>query len=755
MGARTRCWVLGGTAAVLLVVASSLAPNSLQVGILEDVLSAAAAGALWVGARRQTEGARRDWSLVALAVTAWVVGDLVWDGYTALGIERPDVSVSDAWYMAAYPLLAFGVMSMARRRARGQLREGLLDSCIFAASMTIMTWQLLVVPIAAQTHSWTTSVVWSAYPLLDVLLLGAVAWLVFAPGSRSIASALFVASLVIWLVADVLYSSLPTWTSIDTSRIDPLYPIGYALMAAAALHPASAEITQPGPASHRTHPARFVILAMALCGAVIVALCVKSDDVTSRLVLVSLGIALSILVVGRFALEIREREVVEDQLVHRSTHDELTGVVNRVLLMDRIDHALQRAARQRSTVAVLYLDLDHFKAINDTYGHDVGDDLLIEVTRRISDLLRPSDTVGRLGGDEFLVVCEDLAVGDVVRVAERLIGTIAAPTSLASLALQITTSIGIAVCVDGTGSVDALVRDADAAMYEVKRRGGNSYELYDADLRATFARRREIEDALRDATATGELVLLYQPIVRARDETVSGFEALLRWQRSDGTLLEPAEFIRIAEETGTIVPIGTWVIEQACHKLAAWELDGIEDPTISINVSALQFRHETLLHDLKRALALSGAHPSRLTLEITESLLVSENDHVIEQLEVIRQLGVRVAIDDFGTGYSGLSYLHRLPIDIIKIDRSFVAELDTDPGATTVLHAVVALAHALGLEIVAEGAETAQQTERLRALDCDHIQGFYFAQPTGSQQADRVARSGLRHLDAPRRITSP
>jgi len=289
----------------------------------------------------------------------------------------------------------------------------------------------------------------------------------------------------------------------------------------------------------------------------------------------------------------------------------------------------------------------------------------------------------------------------------------------------------------------------------VKRRGGNNCELYDAGLRATFARRREIEDALRDATATGELVLHYQPIIRMRDESVSGFEALLRWQRADGTLLEPAEFIPIAEETGTIVPIGAWVIEQACHKLAAWELDGIDDPSISINVSALQFRHDALLHDLKRALARSGAHPARLTLEITESLLVSENDHVIEQLETIRQLGVRVAIDDFGTGYSGLSYLHRLPIDIIKIDRSFVAELDTDPGATTVLTSVVALAHALGLEIVAEGAETAQQTERLCALGCDHIQGFYFARPTGSQHADRIARSGLRHRGVTRSVASP
>ena len=280
-------------------------------------------------------------------------------------------------------------------------------------------------------------------------------------------------------------------------------------------------------------------------------------------------------------------------------------------------------------------------------------------------------------------------------------------------------------------------------MYEVKRKGGNSYELYDAHLRDTFRHRRDIEDALRDATATGELVLHYQPVIDPSDTSVASFEALLRWQRVDDSLLPPAEFIGIAEETGAIVPIGAWVIETACHKLAAWTLDGITGPSISINVSALQFRNGVLLHDLKRALVRTGADPTRLVLEITESVLVRDNDHVIEQLEKIRQLGIRIALDDFGTGYSGLSYLHRLPVDIIKIDRSLTSELDTDPAATVVVAALIDLAHALGFQVTAEGAETRQQAERLHALACDHIQGYFYGRPAPAHQADKIARHGL------------
>jgi diguanylate cyclase (GGDEF)-like protein len=724
-----------------LFALNSAGPEETWVGIAEDIAAAVAGVALWVGAGRQPAGSRRAWSLVAVAVSCWVVGDFVWNGYAVVGLTRPDVSVADAFYLSGYPFLAAGVLTMARARAGRYLREGVLDGCIFGVAATAVVWQLLVVPTAASTTSWTTSAAWSAYPLADALLLAAVTWLALSPGKRNGATFAMLGSLVLTLVVDVLYAYLPVVSSFPTSRLDWLYPIAYALLAVAALHPTSRELTTTGVHVNRMHPARLVLLGGAICAAPVVALFADPDS-TTRYVLLGLSLALGLVVVARFAAAVRAREVAQEELVYRSTHDELTGAVSRVLLVDRIAHAVERGRRQRDSVAVLYVDLDRFKAVNDTLGHDVGDQLLVEVARRMREVLRPSDTLGRLGGDEFVVLCEDVTTGEALRVAERLAQAIAEPTRLATLALQVTASVGIALSGDGSHTVDTLIRNADTAMYATKRRGGNGCELYDRQLRDAFKHRRDLEDALRDALDAGELVLHYQPMVRPDDDTVSGFEALLRWRRPDGSLLQPAEFIPIAEETGLIVPIGAWVIEQACRKLAAWKLDGITDPTISVNVSASQFRHHALPYDVKRALAKTGADPTRLVLEIGESVFTANEDDAVEQLEQLRQLGVRVAIDDFGTGYSGLSYVHRLPVDIVKIDRAFVAELVTDPAASTVLAAVVHLAHVLGFQVVAEGAETAEQVELLRALECDRIQGFYYARPTASDRADVIAREG-------------
>jgi len=742
MRARRALWLLGGAGLALLVGLSFWAPESKWVGLAQDMVSAAAVVGLWVGARRQARVSVRAWTLIALGVTCWVVGDFVWDGYTFLGVGRPGVSIADVFYLGGYPLLAAGLVAMARSRAGRYLREGLLDGCIFGVSATIVVWQFLVVPISGTSSSAFTTAVWSAYPLGDVLLLGAVVWFTFTPGRRSAPTMLLLSSLGTMLAVDVLVSYLPSVSSFDISLLYPLYPISYLLIAAAALHAASAELATAGPPTTRIHPVRFALVGSALCGAAIVAVG-PSNTPSTRYVFLALALTICVLVVVRFAAAIRAREVVQEQLLHRSTHDELTGVVNRVLLLDRIAHALERTQRPQTTTAVLYVDLDRFKTINDTYGHDVGDEVLIGAVRHLRTVLRPSDTIGRTGGDEFVILCEDITIRDSIQIAERIIAAIAEPTNLSTLALQVTASVGIAINGEEACTVDTLVRDADTAMYEVKRRGGNSYALYDTRVGAAFQQRRELEHALRDATATGELVLHYHPVVRTHDTTIASFEALLRWRRVDDTLMAPAEFITIAEETGAIVPIGAWVIETACHKLAAWALDGIDEPTIAINVSGLQFRHGALLHDLKRALSRTGADPTRLTLEITESVLVAEHDDVIGQLETIRRLGVRVAIDDFGTGYSGFSYLHRLPVDIIKIDQSLTADLTTDPAASIVVAAIIDLAHALGFEVIAEGAETAEQIERLRALKCDQVQGFYYGQPTTADQADIIARHGL------------
>jgi len=413
-----------------------------------------------------------------------------------------------------------------------------------------------------------------------------------------------------------------------------------------------------------------------------------------------------------------------------------------VLLIDRIGHALART-RTPEPLAVLYLDLDRFKSINDTLGHQVGDQLLVEVARRIGATLRASDTLGRFGGDEFVVLCEDIQPEVVSKVAERIVAAVAMPMPVGTATLHVTVSIGIAVSQGETTEVDTLIRSADAAMYAAKRLGGNRCELYDAVLRDRLRQRREIEEALRSVTLHEELDLHYQPVVRPTDGTVAGFEALLRWERADGTLIAPDEFIPIAEETGLIVPIGDWVIERACDQLRSWQLQGIDDPWISINVSVLQLRHGALLQTVQRALARTGADPARIVIELTESALIGEGEADTLQIDDLRRLGVRIAIDDFGTGYSGLAYLRKLPVDMIKIDQSFVAEIVTDATASSVLFAIVQLAHVLGFEIIAEGAETGSQVDVLRTLDCDYIQGFYYAVPAPPAAADVIARYGL------------
>ena len=277
-------------------------------------------------------------------------------------------------------------------------------------------------------------------------------------------------------------------------------------------------------------------------------------------------------------------------------------------------------------------------------------------------------------------------------------------------------------------------------MYAAKHRGGNRVELYGDELRDLHRRRREIEDALRGSIARGELALHYQPVIRCADNSVAGFEALLRWRRPDGTFIAPGDFIPIAEETGLIVPIGDWIILEACAQLRAWEREGIHAPWVAINVSALQLRHDNLRRSLVDAIEQTGVDARRLVIELTESALVVGEDADTTQLQALRRLGVRVAIDDFGTGYSGLAYLRKLPVDVIKIDQSFVAEIVSDPDAAAVIVAIVQLAHALGLEVIAEGAESSAQVERLHALSCDYIQGFYFSPATEPATAGRIAR---------------
>ena len=419
--------------------------------------------------------------------------------------------------------------------------------------------------------------------------------------------------------------------------------------------------------------------------------------------------------------------------VHQATHDALTGLPSRSLVIDRLDHALARAERDQRHLGVIFVDLDRFKVVNDSLGHAVGDEVLIRVADRLLAAVRPGDTVGRLAGDEFVVICEGLEGDDVQSVARRVAEAVAVPIPLYGRETVITASIGIAESGRGTGRqrADELLRDADVAMYRAKERGRSRIELFDQVMRTTMLERLETEHALRRAITRNEFCLHYQPTLSVADGRVTSLEALIRWDHPDRGLVPPDQFIPLAEENGLIVPIGAWALRQACVQLAAWRLEhpALAQLQVSVNLSARQFTDPRLGELVTSSLAESGLPPDALWLEITESVLMDEAASTLDTLRALRRLGVHLAIDDFGTGYSSLSYLKRFDVDVLKIDRSFVDGLGIDQEDEAIVTAVVSLAHALGLSVTAEGVETNRQLAGLRRLGCDAVQGYLLGRP--------------------------
>jgi diguanylate cyclase (GGDEF)-like protein/PAS domain S-box-containing protein len=426
------------------------------------------------------------------------------------------------------------------------------------------------------------------------------------------------------------------------------------------------------------------------------------------------------------ATEARAR--AEARLRHQALHDPLTGLPNRALLQDRLQHALARAARGGEDVGALFIDLDHFKVINDSLGHDAGDELLAQVAARLDTELRDSDTLGRLGGDEFIVIAESGGEpAQLVRLAQRLGAAMRHPFALRGDELTITASIGIA-CGDGDADSSALVRDADAAMYRAKHLGRARYELFDAALRERVLRRMTTERRLRTAIAARDLELAFQPIVTLGGNAIVGVEALLRLAGPDGSIA-PDEFIPIAEETGLIVPMGAWVLAEACRRAADWQRLAGRRIDVSVNLSPRQLTHPDLVGHVQMALAATGLPADALVLEITESVLLGDAERPLEVLRSLRRLGIRLALDDFGTGYSSLAYLTRLPLDILKLDREFIARLAPGSHEAAVTAAIVQMAGAIGLTVIAEGVETAEQAQVLEAIGVEFAQGYHFARP--------------------------
>jgi diguanylate cyclase (GGDEF)-like protein len=432
------------------------------------------------------------------------------------------------------------------------------------------------------------------------------------------------------------------------------------------------------------------------------------------------------------SLAVTDARMVSDA-IHQAMHDTLTGLPNRALFLDRVEHAMDAARRRGTRVAVLFLDLDHFKVVNDSLGHQAGDNLLIGVADRLRSALRRSDTVARFGGDEFGILAEDIRTErDAVKVAEQIASAFVTPFPLDGREHFASPSIGIALA-DAAGgeSPAALIRNADAAMYRAKARGRGGYELYDATMRARALNRLRVESELRSAVARDELRLDFQPIVSLADGKTVGAEALVRWQHPERGLLSPVEFIGVAEESGLIVSVGEWVLTAACREAAAWAQDRPDGPPtyVSVNLSPRQVGEARLTQVVADTLAQTGLDPALLALEITESVLLEDAAGPKVTLREIKDLGVHLVLDDFGTGYSSLGYLKRLPLDGIKIDRSFVSGLGSDPDDSAIVSAVAGMATGLGLQVIAEGVQSEGQADELRRMGCGRAQGFHYARP--------------------------
>jgi diguanylate cyclase (GGDEF)-like protein len=432
------------------------------------------------------------------------------------------------------------------------------------------------------------------------------------------------------------------------------------------------------------------------------------------------------------------------EMAHSAQHDFLTGLPNRMLFSDRVRQAITVAPRHAKKVAVLFLDLDGFKHINDSLGHSIGDKLLQSIAKRLVECVRGSDTVSRQGGDEFVVLLSEMEQsGDVAITARRMLESVSKPHSIDQHDLHVTTSIGLSIFPDDGMDAETLIKNADTAMYQAKENGRQSYQFFKPAMNVRAVQRQSIEESLRRALERNEFSVHYQPKINLRSGDITGAEALLRWTHPTRGPISPAEFIPVAEDCGLILPVGRWVLREACNQARAWADQGLALISMAVNISAMEFRNDNFLEGIFTILEETGLSPGSLELELTESVLMKRAEATETILKSLRARGVQLAVDDFGTGYSSLSYLRKFSIDALKIDQSFVRQITSAPDETTIVTAVISMGRSLKLRVVAEGVETKEELAFLQAHQCEEAQGYYFSRPVGANEFAKLLRTGI------------
>ncbi|MEU1973493.1 EAL domain-containing protein [Microbacterium sp. NPDC019599] len=680
-------------------------------------------------------------------------GILIW--FARVQAQDAFPTAADLFYVAAYPLFAVGLAQLIRARRPLDDQTGFIDSGIVTAGL-VLVWVLLAEPRVADTDASSLGLVLSvAYPIADIVLLGMLIGLITVPGGRSAATALLVLGVAALIVADLGATALGLHNAANTD-FDPLWLASYALWGSAALHPSMRTLSERaiesrGASTNRWAAAFAITTFVALVGLTVKRLLGLPIDGwlvgVVALVMMSMALARMKIALNQSAKANEALRETQKTLAHQAAHDALTGLPNRARAVQLITAAMSGAAASGSRVALLFLDLDGFKRVNDTLGHDAGDDLLRVVAGRLRDNVRAGDIACRLGGDEFLILLAPLTEeADAVAVAERLVPALAAPVAVADgQTAAVGVSIGVALSQGHETTPDMLLKEADQAVYKAKRSGRGRVSIFDAEMRREVRAHANLERDLGIAIAGDRLVLHYQPIVHLGSGAVQGFEALVRWPHY-GMLLPPSAFVPIAEQSELVCELGAWVLRRATQQLAAWnESPGSPRLSVTVNVSGQHVSRPRVLDDVRSAVAASGIDPAQLVLEITETSLIDDST-AVEHLDELRRDGISIAIDDFGTGYSSIARLEDLPIDVLKIDRRFIETT----RAQRLLRVIVETGHALGLGVIAEGVETEDHVSLLRSVGCDSAQGYLLGRPTdpdaiaipGQQSAPRLARVG-------------
>jgi diguanylate cyclase (GGDEF)-like protein len=747
-------WALYLLAVALLtscyLLAHFIGPSWLNSGPVYNLIGGSSIAALLLGARWNSPERRLPWLLFALGQALFVIGDILTYNYRRLfDATLPSPSIADPVHLAFYPLLIAGLVLLVRQRNHARDRAGLIDAFIITVALASLSWVYLMEPYAENASlSLLTKLTSIAYPVMDVLILAVVARAAAASHRREAAFTLLFFGTVALLLTDaihgyrLLHGGYATGGILDAGRAG-----FYALLGAAALHPSVRLSPQPAPAPDgRLTRARLALLSCASLTALLVIVVREAlGEPLDIYVLVAASGIMFALVIARMVgivhrnedasrreAELRA-ELFQTELEHTAFHDGLTGLPNRALFHNRVEHALAGRRRDRLPVAVLFLDLDDFKNVNDSLGHAAGDEVLREVARRLQDCMRPVDTTARLGGDEFAILLHD-AESELhsIEIAQRAISALELAVPLNGREITIAVSIGIAFSYQGMVSAhdaEELLRNADAAMYMAKESGKGGYRVFQPEMHAKALARLELKTDLQRALDAGEFTLRYQPIMDLARGDIGGMEALMRWEHPVRGTVSPADFVPLLEDTGLIVPAGHHILLEACRWAAHMQRECPRTPPLSmaVNVSAFQLQRPEFVDEVRHALTETDIPSSSLTLELTESVMMQDMELSLLRLAALRALGVRLAIDDFGTGYSSLTYVRKFPVDILKIDRSFLA--DPNPEVAELTAAIAQLARIFKLQAVAEGIEDAEQLQRVRAMRCDYGQGFYFAKP--------------------------